>query len=89
MYFIAVATPEFELTGYSVREPDGPVEVCLTIPVGQLERDVVVPLMTSDITATGLWLKLIGMYKQSRKGGKVDHVVAISAAVRLGSKCHA
>ena len=26
---------------------------------------------------------------ESRKGGKVDHVVAISAAVRLGSKCHA
>ena len=43
-------------------EPDGPVEVCLTIPAGQLERDVVVLLVTSDITATGLCLKLIGMY---------------------------
>jgi hypothetical protein len=46
-------TPIFEVPDYSVPEPDGPVEVCATIPFGQLERDVVIALlMTIPQTAT-------------------------------------
>ena len=38
---------------YSVPEDEGPVEVCVLIPAGQLERSVVVNLQTVAQTATG------------------------------------
>ena len=52
--FAAAITPEFEEPDYTVPENDGPIEVCMTIPAGQLERDQTVTLTTADRTATGL-----------------------------------
>ena len=47
-------TPEFEVPNYSVPEDEGPLEVCVVIPVGQLERDQVVRLTTRAQTASGI-----------------------------------
>ena len=51
--FHADVTPEFEEPDYSVPEDDGPVEVCVRVPAGQLEREVVISLLASGGTATG------------------------------------
>lgn len=50
---IAVITPQFENTEYSVPEDGGSVEICIAIQPDQLEREVVVTLQTVDDTATG------------------------------------
>ena len=47
-----VVTPMIEPPA-DVPEDDGPVEVCITLPSGQTERDVVVELLVEGITATG------------------------------------
>ena len=52
-YLIAASTPKFEIPDYSVPEDEGPVEVCVIIPDGQLETDITVNLMTAEGTATG------------------------------------
>ena len=49
---LAVVTPEFDQPSYTVPEDDGPVEVCLVVPVGQIERETVVQLLTMPGTAT-------------------------------------
>ena len=46
-------TPEFEEPDYSVPEDEGPVEVCVRVPAGQLEREAVISLLASGGTATG------------------------------------
>ena len=51
--FHADVTPEFEEPDYSVPEDDGPVEVCVRVPAGQLEREAVISLLASGGTATG------------------------------------
>ena len=50
---ITVITPEFEQPDYSVPEDEGPVEVCVRVPAGQLEREAVISLLASGGTATG------------------------------------
>jgi hypothetical protein len=47
-----VVTPEFDQSSYTVPEDDGPVEVCLVVPDGQIEREAVVQLVTMPGTAT-------------------------------------
>jgi hypothetical protein len=47
-----VVTPEFDQSSYTVPEDDGPVEVCLDVPVGQIQRETVVQLVTMPGTAT-------------------------------------
>ena len=51
--FLPDVTPEFEEPDYSVPEDEGPVEVCVRVPAGQLEREVVISLLASGGTATG------------------------------------
>ena len=53
---IAASTPKFELPDYSIPEDEGPVEVCITIPDGQLETDITVNLRTAEQTATGIYI---------------------------------
>ena len=53
---IAVITPQFENTEYSVPEDGGSVEICIAIQPDQLEREVVVTLQTVDDTATGTYM---------------------------------
>ena len=43
-----------EQTRYSVIEGETGVEVCAIVREGQLQRETIVTLETSDITATGL-----------------------------------
>ena len=47
------STPEFEMTEYTVPEDGGPLEVCVVIPARQLEKDVVVTILTRDLDADG------------------------------------
>ena len=52
-HFLPDVTPEFEEPDYSVPEDEGPVEVCVRVPAGQLEKEVVISLLASGGTATG------------------------------------
>lgn len=61
---IAVITPQFENTEYSVPEDGGSVEICIAIQPDQLDREVVVTLQTVDNTATGT-LKYSAMFDMS------------------------
>ena len=56
---IAVITPQFENTEYSVPEDGGSVEICIAVQPDQLEREVVVTLQTVDDTATGILSNVI------------------------------
>ena len=49
--FTTDATPEFEQPEYSVPEDEGPAEVCVVVPAGQIERDVIVQLV-EELTGT-------------------------------------
>ena len=46
-------TPRFEFPEYTVPENDGPVTVCIVVPAGQLERQVIVNFRTVDVDARG------------------------------------
>ena len=52
IFFVPAVTPEFEQPDYTVPEDDGSVEVCVMVPAGQIERDVVIQLLTQAGTAT-------------------------------------
>ena len=49
---ITELTPEFEQPEYSVPEDEGPAEVCVVVPAGQVERETVLQLVTQPGTAT-------------------------------------
>ena len=50
--FLSVIRPEFELPDYSVPENGGELEVCVTVPAGQIERDIILQLVEQSGTAT-------------------------------------
>ena len=45
-------TVEIDLDNYSIREGDGPLEICLNV-IGQLDRDVTINIASMDMTAQG------------------------------------
>ena len=49
---LSVIRPEFELPDYSVPENGGELEVCVTVPAGQIERDIILQLVEQSGTAT-------------------------------------
>ena len=57
LFVLAGVEINFEVPGYTVREQDGQIEVCVRVASGTLQRNLVLTLSTEDAAAIGQFLK--------------------------------